>query len=225
MRSPERSLDHRTGDSKLFELLGTRVEVIGRVARRSFTTARSQNRTGASRLIRLPISGCSHREAAGREERSVDLHDTGEPLPRSFRLLLEALVFAASPFPQMEINSAQTVVPRRRLVKVTVVVDPTPDVGIYHGPAFHKKSLISIHPISKPDAAWAGPQGSAQTRPEGHYLPPVSTSSGEFRHVIHGSLALVSPDLTCRVLLPPFPATLTTNAFNASSSQWFGACS
>jgi len=35
-----------------------------------------------------------------------------------------------------------------------------------------QKSLIWIHAISKPDAAWAGLQGSAQTRPEGHYLPP-----------------------------------------------------
>ena len=35
-----------------------------------------------------------------------------------------------------------------------------------------QKSLIWIHATSKPDAAGAGLQGSAQTRPRGHYLPP-----------------------------------------------------
>jgi hypothetical protein len=66
-----------------------------------------------------------------REKLWVVPDDTGEPLTRAFRLLLEALVFAASPFLQMEVDSAQTVV-QRRLVEVTVVVDPTPDVRIYH---------------------------------------------------------------------------------------------
>src|ERR1019366_4458589 len=60
-----------------------------------------------------------------------------------------------------------------------------------------QKSLIWIHATSKPDATWAGLQGSAQTRvPGATTFPPVSTSSCEFRHVISGSLALVSPDLT-----------------------------
>jgi hypothetical protein len=63
-----------------------------------------------------------------REEVWVDLDDTGEPLPRALRLLLEALELVARPFPQMEVESAQTVV-HGRFVEVTVVVDPTSDVG------------------------------------------------------------------------------------------------
>src|ERR1039458_8029551 len=64
-----------------------------------------------------------------REELWVDPDDTGEPRTRALRLLLEALEFAARPFPQMEVDSAQTVV-QRRLVEVSVVVDPTTDVRI-----------------------------------------------------------------------------------------------
>src|ERR1035441_2158100 len=66
-----------------------------------------------------------------REELWVDPDDTGEPRTRALRLLLETLELAARPFPQMEVNSAQTVV-QRRLVEVTVVVDPTPEVRIDH---------------------------------------------------------------------------------------------
>jgi hypothetical protein len=35
-----------------------------------------------------------------------------------------------------------------------------------------QQSLIQVHPASKPGAARAGLQGSAQTHPGGHYLPP-----------------------------------------------------
>ena len=35
-----------------------------------------------------------------------------------------------------------------------------------------QKSLIRIHAASKPDAVRAGLQGSARTRPGGHYHPP-----------------------------------------------------
>ena len=35
-----------------------------------------------------------------------------------------------------------------------------------------QKSLIRIHAASKPDAARAGLQDSARTRPRGHYPPP-----------------------------------------------------
>src|SRR5712664_2500749 len=64
-----------------------------------------------------------------REEPWVGPDDTSEPLTRAFWLLLEALEFAARPFPQMEVDAAQTVV-QRRLVEVSVVVDPTTDVGV-----------------------------------------------------------------------------------------------
>jgi hypothetical protein len=66
-----------------------------------------------------------------REELWVGLSDTGEPLACAFRRLLEALVFAARPFPQMEVDAAQAVI-QRRLVEVPVVVDPTADVRINH---------------------------------------------------------------------------------------------
>ena len=66
-----------------------------------------------------------------REELWFGPDDTGEPLTRAFRLLREALVFAARPFSQVEVDSAQTVVQRRR-VEMTVVVEPTPEVRIYH---------------------------------------------------------------------------------------------
>src|SRR5437868_8546556 len=46
--------------------------------------------------------------------------------------------------------------------------------------------------------------------------PPVSTSSKAFRHFIDGSLALASPDHTCRDLVPAFlqrsPRSLLTAA-------------
>src|ERR1017187_1258370 len=45
-----------------------------------------------------------------REKLWVIPDDRGEPLTRAVRLLLEALVFAARPFSQMEVDSAQTVV-------------------------------------------------------------------------------------------------------------------
>ena len=64
-----------------------------------------------------------------REEPWLGPDDTGEPLARAFRLLLEALELAAGPFSQMEVDPAQTVV-QRRFVEVTVVVDPPTDVGI-----------------------------------------------------------------------------------------------
>jgi hypothetical protein len=35
-----------------------------------------------------------------------------------------------------------------------------------------QKSLIRVHAASKPDAVRAGLQGSARTRPRGHYHPP-----------------------------------------------------
>ena len=87
-----------------------------------------------------------------------------------------------------------------------------------------QKSLIWIHAASKPDAARAGLQGSPRTHPRGHYLPPgfdivhcIST-----RHQRFAGARLSRSHLTG--FTPPFPATLTTNALNVSSSQWFGAC-
>ena len=66
-----------------------------------------------------------------REERRVGPDDPGEPLARSYRLVPEALVFAACPFPQVEVNPAQAVI-QRRFVEVAVVVDPAPDARIEH---------------------------------------------------------------------------------------------
>lgn len=66
-----------------------------------------------------------------REEPWIGSDDTGEPLARAFRLLLEALELAAHPFSQMEVDPAQTVV-QRRLVEVTVVVDLTTNIRIDH---------------------------------------------------------------------------------------------
>src|SRR5271156_1467962 len=55
------------------------------------------------------------------------------------------------------------------------------------------------------------PCSSREKRP-----PPVSTSSKAFRHFIDGSLALASPDHTCRDLVPAFlqrsPRSLLTAA-------------
>src|SRR5712691_11223628 len=72
------------------------------------------------------VSGAAefHRRALSEPDVSLSAH----PAP-SIRLLLEALEFAARPFPQMEVDAAQTVV-QRRLVEVSVVVDPTTDVGV-----------------------------------------------------------------------------------------------
>ncbi len=85
-----------------------------------------------------------------REELWASRDDTGEPRTRAFRRLLEALVLAARPFPQMEVDSAQTVV-QRRLVEVTVVVDPTPDVRIYHSGQIMKGRVGPVLETPSPD--------------------------------------------------------------------------
>lgn len=66
-----------------------------------------------------------------REEPWGGPDDSGEPLTRAFWSLAEAFVFAAYPFPQVEVDPAQTVI-ERRLVVVAVIVDPAADVGIKH---------------------------------------------------------------------------------------------
>src|SRR5713226_7370821 len=85
-----------------------------------------------------------------REELWTSLDNMGEPLARAFRLLLEALVLAARPFSEMEVDSAQTVV-QRRLVEVTVVVDPTPDVRIYHSGQIIKGRVGPVLETPSPD--------------------------------------------------------------------------
>jgi hypothetical protein len=72
----------------------------------------------------------------------------------------------------------------------------SPNIGAT-GSRVPQKSLIWIHAASKPDAARAGLQGPPELIPGATTFPPVSTSSFAFRHVISGSLVLVSPDLTC----------------------------
>src|SRR5713226_4902254 len=85
-----------------------------------------------------------------REELWTSLDNMGEPLARAFRLLLEALVLAARPFSEMEVDAAQTVV-QRRLVEVTVVVDPTTDVGIYHPGQIIKGRVGPVLETPSPD--------------------------------------------------------------------------
>ena len=85
-----------------------------------------------------------------REELWASLDNMGEPLARAFRLLLEALVLAARPFSEMEVDAAQTVV-QRRLVEVTVVVDPTTDVGIYHPGQIIKGRVGPVLETPSPD--------------------------------------------------------------------------
>ena len=58
-----------------------------------------------------------------------------------------------------------------------------------------RKSLVHSHAASMPDAVWAEIRTPPRLVP-GNDIPPVSTSSIRFRHVISGSLALVSPDHT-----------------------------
>ena len=70
--------------------------------------------------------------------------------------------------------------------------------------------------------------GSMQVSPElilECSKPPVLTSSIRFRHLISGSLSLVSLNLTCHDLCHDFSLTLTTMALYHSSLRWFGACS
>jgi hypothetical protein len=86
----------------------------GRVARRSFTTALSQ--TG-----REPLGSSG--------SRYPPVGKSSSPTGRFF--MLETLVFAARPFSQLEVDSAQTAV-QRRLVEMTAVVYPTPEVRILH---------------------------------------------------------------------------------------------
>lgn len=100
----------------------------------------SGSRSPAVRIEKRPV----------RKELWVHLDDTGEPLTRAFRLLLEALVFAAHPFPQMEVDAVQTVV-QRRLVEMTVVVDPTPDVRIYQPGQIMKGRVGPVLETPSPD--------------------------------------------------------------------------
>ena len=85
-----------------------------------------------------------------REKLWITLDDTGEPLTCALRLLLEALELAARSFPQMEVDSAQTIV-HRRLVEVTVVVDPTTDVGIDHPGQIIKVRVGPVLETPSPD--------------------------------------------------------------------------
>jgi hypothetical protein len=57
------------------------------------------------------------------------------------------------------------------------------------------ESLVKSHAASKPDAAWAEIRSPPDLSRANEFLP-VSTSSCTFRHVISGSLALVSLNLT-----------------------------
>jgi hypothetical protein len=59
-----------------------------------------------------------------------------------------------------------------------------------------QQSLIRVHAASKPAPLGPGSRVPPELIPEATTFPPVSTRSYEFRHVISGSLALVSPDLT-----------------------------
>jgi hypothetical protein len=59
-----------------------------------------------------------------------------------------------------------------------------------------QQSLIRVHAASKPGSARAGSRAPTELVPEATTFPSVSTPSCEFRHVISGLLALVSPDLT-----------------------------
>ena len=86
------------------------------------------------------------------------------------------------------------------------------------------KSLNQVHAISMPDAtqtvsrfplnlSWRSPS------------TPVLTSSQIFRHLINGSLVLISLIHTGHGLGHAFPLTLTTTALYRCSLRWFEACS
>ena len=76
--------------------------------------------------------------------------------------------------------------------------------------AFGALMALGIHGAQSQTSSQAWPQRSVrfivplgpgsrappELFPEATTFPPVSTPSCEFRHVISGSLALVSPDLT-----------------------------
>ena len=84
------------------------------------------------------------------------------------------------------------------------------------------KSLIQIHAAFEPDAARAGLQDSALTCPGATTIPGfdiVCTISAVHRRFAFARLS--GPYLTGSC--PAVSATLTTIAFNDSSSRWFGA--
>ena len=65
-------------------------------------------------------------------------------LTLAFWSLAKAFVFAAYPFPQVEVNPAQTVI-ECRPAEVAEIVDPAADVGIKHSsprPACGAKSIV-----------------------------------------------------------------------------------
>jgi hypothetical protein len=63
--------------------------------------------------------------------------------------------------------------PVRRLAFTFLKASQTSPFGIgTTGSRVPQQSLIRIHAASKPDAARAGLQDSARTRPRGHYHPP-----------------------------------------------------
>ena len=86
------------------------------------------------------------------------------------------------------------------------------------------KSLNQVHAIFMPDAAQAVNRFplNLSWRPAS---TPVLTPSLIFRHLINGSLSLISLIPTWHSPCHAFSSTLTTKAFDLSSLRWFEACS
>ena len=67
--------------------------------------------------------------------------------------------------------------------------------------------------------------GSLWAYPAGLQVPAVLTPSQIFRHLINGSLVLISLIRTGHSLCHALPLTLTTTALYRCSLRWFEACS
>ena len=82
-------------------------------------------------------------------------------------------------------------------------------------------SLVELRATYTPDAARSvSGHPPSSSRRKGH--PAILTSSYSFRRFISGSLAFASLDRACRSHSPDVSVTLTTTAFDRSSSRWLG---
>jgi hypothetical protein len=101
-------------------------------------------------------------------------------------------------------------------------------------PAFEAAGMDAVQVLTFHTKAWSSfapptcrmPFGQSQdifrTDPEGRVIPRFWHHLIRFRHFIDGSLAFASLDRACRDHRPDVSVTLTTTAFDRSSSRWLG---
>jgi hypothetical protein len=181
-----------------------------RVARGSLTPGPSQNRTGASRLIRLLSPGLRRSDSLRAVEQFLPLRvdpsttrfgsrlrPVGELLPRTG--LTARRDWVIGPLRSMPITGTSTLLRAHPPLCLASVLRPSWDLHLgfsLHieatGSQVPRSSQDRTHATLMPDATLAV-SGYPQRSSRSNDYSPVSASSLRFRHVVSGSLAFVFP--------------------------------